>query len=255
MTSLRDSMSQGKPAVGTWNTVANPLITETLAVSGLDFVLIDMEHGPFDIKNVSNYCNACTKHNATPIVRIPKDSDWMALQALDQGAKGVIVPHVESQKQCQDFVDSLKYYPEGKRGFSPFTPAGSFGSTPIDEFVEKSNNETITAIIIESLKGLKNIDSILEVKGLDVVFFGSFDLSQALGIPGDTRNEKVLGEIKAATAKVIESGKVAGGYLAQNADDLKWALELGFKFLVYNVDTNILRTKIANDLSEFRNQL
>lgn len=251
-TGFKKKLYSNEPVVGIWNTIASPVVTEVLALSGLDYVIIDFEHGPFDIKNLGQYINACLVHNCAPLVRIPSNQEWLMLQALDQGAEGIILPHVETKEECQKFVNSLRFYPQGSRGYSPFTKAGRYGATAQETFLSQSNASICAGIIIESLKGLENIESILEVEGLDFIFFGSYDLSQALGVPGQTTSEIVVNAIQKATKVVRKMGKVPGGYLAKNSADLKWAKEQGLNFLVYQVDTHILQQNVMTTMRSFK---
>ena len=118
---LKEKLNKGEAVLGTWNTLSSPLVTEVLAQSGLDFQIIDLEHGPFAIDKVYLHVSACENSQCTPLVRIPSNSDWMALQALDQGAHGVVVPHIDTVDDANIFVDATKYHPQGNRGFTPFS--------------------------------------------------------------------------------------------------------------------------------------
>jgi len=240
---LREKLKSGKPVLGTWNTLASSLVTEVFAQSGLDFQIIDLEHGPFIIDQIHLHVSACeTSKNCTPLVRIPDNSDWMALQVLDQGAKGVVVPHINSKESASSFVSATKYHPKGDRGFTPFSKAGGFTNTNIDSYVEKAINETINIIIIESKEGLDSLKDILSVDGIDIIYFGAYDLSQALGCPGDTKNPKVIAAIKQGVDLVNKSGSYAGGFVPQSKDDIKWLLDMGMKFITYEVDSSIIHT-------------
>ena len=109
---LNAKLAKGDPVLGTWNTLASPLVTEVLAESGLDFQIIDLEHGPFILDKLHLHVNACENSSlCTPLVRIPSKEDWMVLQALDQGAHGVVVPHISNIQEAKELVKSTKYYP------------------------------------------------------------------------------------------------------------------------------------------------
>ena len=125
---LKEKLKKNQHVIGTWNTLASTLVTEVLAKSGLDFIIIDFEHGPFQIDNTSNYVNACLAYDCSPIIRIPENSSWMSLQALDQGAHGIMLPGVINKKSALNFSNQIKYEPSGSRGFSPFTKSGGFNN-------------------------------------------------------------------------------------------------------------------------------
>ena len=253
---LKEKLKSGKPVLGTWNTLASPLVTEVLAQSGLDFQIIDLEHGPFIIDQIHLHVSACeASKSCTPLVRIPDNSDWMALQVLDQGAKGVVVPHINSKESAQFFVSTTKYYPSGSRGFTPFSKAGGFTNTNVDSYVQKAIKETLNIIIIESQEGLNSLEDILTVDDIDVVYFGAYDLSQALGCPGDIKNPKVINTIKQGVDLVNKSGKYAGGFVPQSKEDVKWLLDMGMKFITYEVDSSIMHTHVQGISNWFMNEV
>ena len=247
---LKTKIKSQKPVIGTWNTIGSPLVSEVLARAGFDFLIIDFEHGPFDIGNVYQYVNACEQYDCSPIIRVPSTSNWISLQALDQGAHGIMVPGIKNGDMASKFVSSIKYYPNGNRGFTPFTKAGQFTNLNNESYPSKANAFTVTGIIIESMNGIDHLDEILNVEDLDIIYFGAYDLSQDLGVPGEVRNNKVVSVIESAVNKVITVGKCAGGFVPQSKDDVKWLLDMGIKFITYNVDSDILYRSI-NDVVEW----
>ena len=133
----------------------------------------------------------------SPIVRVGSKDEWPILRALDIGADGVQVPQVNTREDAEKVVDAAKYAPLGNRGMSIFTRAGRYFSDEGNRHAERQNEETTIIVHIEGEEGLRNLDSIMEVKGIDVLFLGPYDISQSLGMPGDVRNpivEKALRE-------------------------------------------------------------
>ena len=248
---LKEKLCKGEPVLGTWNTLSSPLVTEVFAQSGLDFQIIDLEHGPFILDKLNLHVSACENSlSCTPLVRIPSNEDWMSLQALDQGAHGVVVPHISSREAAEKLVNSIKYYPSGERGFTPFSKAGGFNNNNTSDYIKNANESVLSVVIIESEEGLKNLDEILDVEGIDVVYFGAFDLSQILGCPGEVKNKKVINAIKNGVEKANIKGKYAGGFVPQSKDDVKWLLDMGMKFITYEVDSSIIYTQ-ARDVSDW----
>jgi 4-hydroxy-2-oxoheptanedioate aldolase len=253
---LKEKLNNGDPVIGTWNTLASPLVTEVFAQAGLDFQIIDLEHGPFIIDQVHLHISACESYpNCAPLVRIPDNKKWMALQVLDQGAHGVVVPHINSADSAQDLVNATKYFPEGNRGFTPFSKAGGFNNNNVSSYIERSINETLNIIIIESKEGLDNLEQIVSIKNIDVVYFGAYDLSQALGFPGEVKHPNVIKAIKEGIEIVNKSGKCAGGFVAQSKEDIKWLLDMGIRFITYDVDSSILYNHINNVTEWFNSEL
>lgn len=247
---LKEKLNNGEAVLGTWNTLSSPLATEVLAQSGLDFQIIDLEHGPFAMDKIHLHVSACENSRCTPLVRIPINSDWMVLQALDQGAHGVVVPHIDSADNAKEFVDAAKYYPQGSRGFTPFSKAGGFTNVNVDEYVGRAIDEIINIVIIESKKGLDNLEEILKVDAIDIIYFGAYDLSQALGYPGNTKHPEVVKAVQQGVDLVNSAGKYAGGFVPQSKDGIQELLDMGMKFITYEVDSSLIH-KHVNDVSNW----
>ena len=238
-TPIRRKMAAGQPLIGTWNTLASPLMTEVMAKAGYDFQIIDLEHGPFVLDSVHQFVSACEgTTRCSPLVRIPANEEWMALQAMDQGAHGVVVPHVQDQVSAANMARAIKYHPEGKRGFTPFSKAGGFTNRATESYVTMANREGVGVAIVESSAGLHHVEEIAAQVGIDIVYFGAYDLSQDLGHPGDVRNSDVVRAIRTGVDKVARTGKYAGGFVPQSQDDVKWLLDMGMRFITYDVDSS-----------------
>jgi 4-hydroxy-2-oxoheptanedioate aldolase len=229
------------------------LVTEVIAQAGFDFQIIDLEHGPFILNEIHHHVSACESGtDCSPLVRIPSNQAWMALQSLDQGAHGIVVPHIRDADAAQTIAQAIKYYPLGNRGFTPFSKAGGFSNLNTAEYVRTANQETIGIAIIECLSGLENVRGIASVPGIDVIYFGAYDLSQALGYPGEPRHPAVISAIKQGVAQVQSVGKYAGGFVPQSKDDIKWLLDMGMRFITYEVDSSMIfrHTKDMKDWFE-----
>lgn len=252
---LKTKLKKGEPVLGTWNTLASPLVTEVLAQSGLDFQIIDLEHGPFILDKLHLHVSACENSpSCTPIVRIPSNENWMALQVLDQGAHGIVVPHISNRQDSIRFLNSIKYQPYGERGFTPFSKAGGFNNKNTSSYVENANNSILSVVIIESKEGLDNLEEIIDEDDIDIIYFGAFDLSQVLGCPGDVKNPKVISSIQRGVDIVNKKGKYAGGFVPQSKDDVKWLLDMGMKFITYDVDSSIIYSRVSDVTDWFKNE-
>ncbi len=248
---LRERIRAGVPVLGTWNTMAAPLVTEVMASAGFDFQVIDLEHGPFILDRVHEHVSACEgAGGCAPLVRIPDNRPWMALQALDQGAHGVVVPHVPDVAAAAAFAEALRYHPDGVRGFTPFSKAGGFTNRDVGAHVERSNDGVIGVVIVESIGALEAAGEIAAVDGVDVVYFGAYDLSQALGHPGQPLHPAVVEAIVDGVARVRETGGCAGGFVPQDRDGIARVLEMGMGFVTYEVDASILFRHVA-DMAEW----
>lgn len=159
-----------------------PGIGPMLAAAGLDFVLYDMEHGRCDVAQVGEMIASCRGSNIAPWVRIPDFNFRPMARILDLGARGVMVPRIETKAQAQEIVAQLKYPPQGVRGVA-LGVAHDLYHAAGPEFFAKANEETVVIIQLESAKAFENIEEILSVPGIDVVWLGHFDLTVSMGIP------------------------------------------------------------------------
>lgn len=237
---LKQKITAGQPVLGTWNMLGGLQVTEVLARSGLDFVIVDFEHGPFLIESVHALVNACQPYGCSPIVRLPANEDWLVLHALDQGAHGVMVPHVDTAEQARRVCASAKYRPQGQRGYSPFTKSGGFTNRNQSDYAARANKATITAVLVESAEGLKGLEAILETADVDVVYFGAYDLSQALGCTGGVKDRTLLRTIESAARQVSDAGKCPGGFVPQSWEEVRRLLDMGLRFITCGVDCAFL---------------
>ena len=250
MSSLKSKIDSGKIVMGTWNTFQSTLATKVLASSGLDFQIIDMEHGPLSFSNLHDHVLASEYYGCNCLVRIPNASSSMSLQALDQGANGIVVPQIENTEIAYKIESDVKYFPEGNRGFSPFTLAGNFTNQNVHQHIKNSNSETVLVLIIESLEALENIEKFAEIPSVNVIYIGAYHLSKSMGIPGDIYNKKIVKKIEKAAEVITAAGKITGSFVPQNKEQLKLCLDIGIKFITYSVDTFELKNSYNRALED-----
>jgi len=247
---VKEKINNNKTVFGTWNTLASEMVSEVMARAGFDFLIIDFEHGPFVLSEIHKFVNACENHNCSPLIRLPGNHNWMIQQALDQGAHGVIIPGIETSQDAKDVVKAAKFVPIGKRGFTPFTKAGKFSDINVENYPEEANNASLVGVIIESLEALSNLDDILMVEGIDLVYFGAYDLSVSLGYPGLVYNQEIISRISSGIRKTIKAKKCPGGFVPQSIEKTKFVIDMGISFVTYNVDSAILYNAIDNFLNQ-----
>lgn len=209
--SMKEKMRAGQPALGVSVMIPSPQVVEMVGRLGWDWVLIDCEHGTVSAESVELMVMAAEATGITAIVR-PERNDAGAIQrALERGAMGVQVPHVGTAGEARRVVEAVKYHPLGSRGLAAATrPAHyGFGISP-DRYVEEANRETLVCIQLEDVEALSHIDEILRVEGVDVCFVGPSDLSQSLGLPGQTEAPQVQAAMAEAFAAIRRAGRVAG---------------------------------------------
>jgi len=247
---LKEALMNGKTVFGPFLKITDPAVVEIMGFAGFDFVIIDQEHGPIAIQNTQNMIRAAESIGITPIVRVNKNDEALILRNLDIGAQGVEIPQINNKKNAIQAVKSVKYFPQGNRGVCRFVRAANYSSMNKYEYFKEANQENLIIVHIEGLEGINNLDEILSVSGIDVVFIGPYDLSQSLGIPGEVNNPLVIEKMKEVILKCKNSDTVVGTF----ADDVKiakfWA-SLGVQYVSYSVDVGIL----YNSTNNITNQL
>ena len=246
---LKRKIAHGDYVIGTWCTLPSPSVINVLGASGLDFVIIDMEHGPTDFVTAEDMIRSAESEECSPLIRVPSNNESDILRALDIGAHGIIVPNIESVDDREKAVSYIKYPPSGIRGFSPYTRAGNYSNLD-SNYTAKENKEIMTVLIVEGIEGLKNLEGIINDPQIDVIYIGTYDLSQAIGKPGKVNHIQVKEELEECVKKIRNHGKAAG-CLIHNRNELQWFTEIGIQFITYLVDNAVL----FNDFSNMKKEL
>ncbi len=236
---LRDKWQEGKVTVGPFVKIPAIAIAEICGYSGFEFVIMDMEHGPLSITVTDQLVRGALVGGAVPLIRVPKLDPVMIQQAMDTGCAGVVIPQVTSADNAMIAVQSAKFWPEGSRGVCRYVGAAKYSAVDKNQYFKLANKETLVIVMIEGKAGLDNLDEILEVPGIDVVFIGPYDLSQSLGLTGQTSHPDVLEVMRRAVNKITNKGLVAGTFTDTIEGAKKWVGE-GVKFLAHGNDTGII---------------
>tara|TARA_B100001123_G_C14921307_1_gene871848 strand:+ start:19 stop:783 length:765 start_codon:yes stop_codon:yes gene_type:complete len=203
---------------------------ELMGWMGFDFVIIDCEHGPMDFETVENMIRASELSGITPIIRIGLNEQQHIQRYLDSGAKGVMIPLINTRNEAKSVVDSVKYPPIGKRGV--FGNRGSkFGLIPTAEQIKLSNKEIFVSVQIETKQSVKNQDEIIKTEGIDAIFLGPGDLSVSLGVPGEMMHNKVIETMNPIVENALKNGKHVGT-LGLDLDQAKYWHNKGVNWLV-----------------------
>ena len=220
-----------------------PGIAPILSHSGLDFVIYDMEHGRCDIGLVSQMIASCRGTGLTPIARVPDQYHFPLSRVLDLGARGVMVPRVETGQQMQDVVAQLKYAPQGRRGVALGLAHDDYHAQGASYF-EQANEETVVIAIVETARALENLDAIVSAPGLDIAWMGHFDLTVSLGIPAQFDHPRFLEAMAALVASCRRHG-VAAGFLPASAEDtVRWIHE-GFRAISLGSDVGVFSKSVS----------
>jgi 4-hydroxy-2-oxoheptanedioate aldolase len=237
---IKCKLANGQPVLGIWSIIPSPMVVEILSLSGFDFTILDMEHGVFDLGSLDACIRAVEVAGKAPLVRIPGMNPSAAQWALDIGAHGIVVPQVRDAHDAASVVDMAKYAPIGQRGYNPFTRAANYENPANNRSGKLNNDFSLTCVIVESESALADLDAICATPSIDVVYMGIYDLAVALGASGDTLHPSVVQLVERSIVRIRAAGKAAG-MMVRNSSDTARALSLGANFLVYAVDSFLIR--------------
>lgn len=248
---LRERLAAGETVFGPFAKLASPQVVEIAGYAGFDFMIFDTEHGPLSFESIENLTRAAELVGVAPIVRTYENSAALISRALDVGAQGVVVPHITSRAEAEELARASRFFPQGDRGVCRFVRAAGFTSVDRFEYMRRASAQALVIGIIESKDGLANLDEILSVEGLDVVFIGPYDLSQSLGLPGQVRHERVLASMQAVVEQARRRGRSVGTFVDNVADAKYWA-DAGVQFISFSVDVGIVYEAMKASVDQLR---
>lgn len=247
---FRKKVLSGQLTCGSWCQIGHPANAEILARAGFEWMVLDCEHGECEDADIGNFCRSLNKYPCDPVVRVRENAVMPIRRALDLGASGVIVPLVNTAADAARAVAAAKYPPDGIRGFA-FQRANAWG-VDFQSYVQKANAESAVIVMIESREAVDNIDSILEVDGVDGVLIGPYDMSGSFGIVGQTQHRLVQEACSTVASACRRHGKAAGMHIVTpTADNVNMASSNGFSMLALGMDTVFLANG-ANQASRLR---
>ncbi len=215
------------------------------ATSGFDWLFIDCEHTSLDLGLACEISTAALGQGVTPIVRVPGKEHHHASRVLDNGAQGVVVPHVETAAEAKQVVSNCKYPPVGHRSIARALPQVGFANIPLPEFVKTINDSTLVVVMVESPKAVRNADAIAAVKGVDVVLVGAGDFSLEAGIPGQFDHPKVEKAFKTVAAACRKHKKFAGLGGVYDQKLMKRYIDIGCQFVLAGGDISFVMAAAA----------
>lgn len=247
---LKQALLRNELQVGVFLGLANPLSAEIMAGCGFDFLMIDAEHGPNDVRSVLGQLQAMAAYPVNVLVRPPNHDPALIKQLLGAGVQTLLVPMVNSAEQAQALVAAVRYPPVGMRGVGTGIERGARWNGVENYFVH-ADNEMCLMTQVESKEGLNALDEILGVDGVDGVFLGPSDLAASLGHLGQPGHPEVRAVIEDALARIAGAGKIAGVFSTDVAAARSYH-ERGACFIAIGVDTLVLRNAALKLASEFK---
>lgn len=228
---------KNRAAVGVFSKTTDSAFVEAAGNAGLDFVILDSEHGPASLETMHHHVRAASLTAMQAIIRVKGVEAHAIGSALDTGAAGVQVPNINSAEHVREAVSAARFHPLGSRGVCRFVRAATFGDQDKSDYFREAN-QAIVVLQVEGLEGVKNLDEILNVEGFDVLFIGPYDLSQSVGKPGDVDAPEVISLIQEIARKASAKGVLLGAF-CDTLDNARILMEEGVRYFAYSVDVNI----------------
>lgn len=226
---VKQKLKNGEIVIRAFLRSSDPTSAEIMALAGVDLIVIDNEHYPFNPQRMETIIRAAETYGAECMVRVPNTEPARIAQIMDMGAIGVVVPHIESREEALAVVDAVKYAPVGHRGFCPITRAASYGMAMSgDEYTRLANEQTCIILMTETKKGLEALDDILAIPEVDGISIGPSDVSASYGLPGQPDHPVVKAAIEEGQRKIIASGKCLCD-LYKNPEQAKKAIQSGVR--------------------------
>lgn len=233
--SLNNKRLQGLPLVGTMVTLPSPELTEILCSAGFDWLFIDLEHSAMSIKDAQAILQAAGQQ-VPCVIRVPVNDETWIKKSLDIGASGIIVPQIMSAEEAAQAVQWCKYPPVGSRSVG-IARAQGYGAH-FKTYIDSANTETTVILQIEHINAIHNIESIVEIPGIDCLFIGPYDLSASMGKMGHV-NDPEIGAAIAKVKKCADSANLPTGIFGMTPEVVRPYIEDGFTLIAVNIDTMI----------------
>jgi 4-hydroxy-2-oxoheptanedioate aldolase len=250
---LKEIIKRGEVALGTCVYSFSPAVIELAGFCGLDFCRIDNEHAWRQDESTENLLRGAVNADTVPLLRIDKDDPYLVRKALEAGAGGVIVPHVNTRREAEAIVQAAKFPPIGERGYGGICLSGQWGANAGVDWLEWSNDETLVIPMIEDVHAIPNIDDIMAAEGVDGAFFGPADFSVSAGVPLQTEHPKVMDGLKRTVQAAGKYGKfVIYGVKFPYWETAEKAKTLGVQAIEIGHDLSILATIWKKTVQEVR---
>jgi 4-hydroxy-2-oxoheptanedioate aldolase len=248
---VKKMLKEGKSVIGTFVKMTDPCTVELITNAGFDVIVIDNEHTAMSKETMVSLIRCADATGIVPTVRVRENSRAEILQVLDAGSFGVMVPETSSKQEVKLVVERAKYAPLGNRGYSASQRAANYTHMGAQEYAAMENANTMVVVYCETAEAIKNLDEMLSVDGVDVMFVGPFDLTQALGVIGQPNHPKVLEAIDMIVRKTRAAGKAAG-IIAADAERARKLIEQGFQYIIVGSDQVFIQNMGKRLIKEIR---
>lgn len=232
---LKEKLRKREVTIGSWITLGHTSIAEIMAKAGFEWLVVDMEHSVITLDTAQQLIQVIEGYGAVPLVRVGENNPTTIKRVMDAGARGVIVPMVNTKEEAEAAVRAVRYPPLGTRGVG-LARAQGYGAT-FEQYRDWLNRESIVIVQVEHIKAVENLEAILSVPGVDGCIIGPYDLSGSLGMPGNFDHPDVLAAIRKVEQTCKEKKVTLGMHVIQ--PDHRLVLERiskGYTFISFSLD-------------------
>lgn len=246
---FKAALAARQPQIGLWLSMADAYLAEVSATAGFDWLLIDGEHAPNDLRTTLSTLQALAAYRSRPVLRVVSGDKALIKQMLDLGAQSLLVPMVDTAEQARDLVAATRYPPAGIRGVGSAVGRSSRFSHRAD-YLDVADEEICLLVQAETVTALENLEAICAVEGVDGVFIGPADLAASMGYRGRPGSAPVQAAIEQAMKTIVASGKAAGTLTSDPALARKY-LDLGCTFVATGVDVLVFAKAVRQLAADF----
>jgi 4-hydroxy-2-oxoheptanedioate aldolase len=243
----KSKLLAGQTAYGLIHSLAHPPVAELIGLAGYDFVMVDGEHGLGNDTAHMACLHAVAATPATAVLRVPGHEPVAIRRALDLGFEGLLVPDVRNVKQARSVVENCFYPPHGKRGFAAGLLRASDYGLSVKDYVEGGSRELLLCLMIESAEGVKNVEAIAALEGVDVIQLGPFDLTFDMGIPAQFDHPKFVKALERIEKGVKNAGKILGGVALPGLGP-ESLVQAGYRMITVGADLGMLAAAVKGAL-------
>jgi 4-hydroxy-2-oxoheptanedioate aldolase len=246
---LRARLAAGEPTLGTFVGAASPVTAEACAAAGVDWLVLDLEHGSGGEEQVRDVVPAAGAYGVPTVVRVESGARIRIGRVMDLGAAGVMLPRMDSADEVREAVRHLRYPPDGDRGVATYNRACRFGLDP--DALRRAGDEVLGVVQVESASAVEQVEQVAALDGVDVLFVGPQDLSHNLGVPGDLQAPSYLAAVARVRAAAERHGKACGLLVGDGAAAAARQAE-GWTFVAIGSDATLLAATVTRELRRAR---
>jgi 2-keto-3-deoxy-L-rhamnonate aldolase RhmA len=249
---IQQALKSGRPVIGTMIVQERaPAMIQLFANYGLEYFIIDMEHGSYSIETAAELIQVARLAGITPLVRVNEPHYHLVSRLLDAGAQGILTPRVETTEKVERLLCATHYPPQGERGFSRLAAHLNYADVDVAEYVAYANDNLVNLIQIETVKGVEEIEKLITIPGVNGVIVGMEDLALSLGLGGNTKAPQAVEMLERIVA-ACQAHHVPWGLHLPDVERLEQAIHRGMQLVTFSSDVWMYQQVLRQDLPVLR---